>query len=164
MTTKKTALWGMLTALAFILGYLETLLPFSIAIPGAKLGLANLVVLTALYKLGYKDAFLLNIIRILLSAFTFGNIMSLAMSLAGGILSYISMAVAKKTGKASVLFVSILGGVTHNIGQIAAAAIVVKNIYVLAYFPLLLLVGIISGTLIGIVGNLLIQRIHYHES
>jgi len=164
MTTKKTALWGMLTALAFILGYLETLLPFSIAIPGAKLGLANLVVLTALYKLGYKDAFLLNIIRILLSAFTFGNIMSLAMSLAGGILSYISMAAAKKTGKASVLFVSILGGVTHNIGQIAAAAIVVKNIYVLAYFPLLLLVGVISGALIGIVGNLLIQRIHYHES
>ena len=153
----------MLTALAFILGYLETLLPLSIAIPGAKLGLANLVVLTALYKLGYKDAFLLNIIRILLAAFTFGNMMSFTMSLTGGMFSYIVMAIAKKTGKVSILFVSILGGVTHNLGQIAAAVIVVKNIYVLAYFPFLLVVGMISGTLIGIVGNILIQRIHYHS-
>ena len=159
MNTKKTALWGMLTALAFVLSYLETLIPFSIGIPGAKLGLANLVVLTALYKLGYKDAFILNLIRIFLTAMTFGNVFSLIMSLAGGMLSYVVMALAKKTEKLPVILVSISGGISHNIGQILAAVFVIKNIHVLAYLPVLLFIGIISGTLIGIAGKEILEKL-----
>ncbi len=159
MNTKKIALWGMLTALAFVLSYLETLIPFPIGIPGAKLGLANLVVLTALYKLGYKDAFILNLIRIFLTAMTFGNVFSLIMSLAGGMLSYAVMALAKKTEKLPVILVSISGGISHNIGQILAAVFVIKNIHVLAYLPVLLFIGIISGTLIGIAGKEILEKL-----
>lgn len=159
MNTKKIALWGMLTALAFVLSYLESLIPFSIGIPGAKIGLANLVVLTALYKLGYKDAFILNIIRILLTAITFGNIFSFILSLSGGLLSYMIMALAKKTEKAPVILVSILGGISHNMGQIIAAVFIVHSTYVIAYFPILLFIGILSGTLIGLIGKVLIKRL-----
>ncbi len=159
MNTKKTALWGMLTALAFVLSYLEALLPIPLGIPGVKMGLANLVVLTALYALGEKDAFLLNLVRILLTSFTFGNSLALLMSLAGGLLSFFVMALAKKTKRLPVIAVSILGGTSHNIGQILAAVFVVKSVYVTAYLPILLLAGILSGTLIGILGNILIKRI-----
>lgn len=164
MKTKKIALWGMLTALAFVLSYLESLLPFSIGIPGAKIGLANLVVLLALYQLGYKDAFILNMIRIFLTAMTFGNVFSLIMSLSGGLLSYLTMALAKKTGKLPIIFVSILGGVSHNIGQVLAASFAVKNSYVMAYLPILLFIGIISGTLIGIAGDSIIKRVKHYPN
>lgn len=159
MNTKKIALWGMLTALAFVLSYLEALFPIPLGIPGAKIGLANLVVLTALYSLGAKDAFILNLIRIFLGSITFGNSLALFMSLAGGLLSFFTMALAKKTEKLPVILVSILGGVSHNIGQILAAVFLIKSIYVTAYLPILLLAGILSGTLIGIAGNILVKRI-----
>lgn len=159
MNTKKIALWGMLTALAFVLSYLESMIPFSIGIPGAKIGLANLVILTALYKLGNKDAFILNIIRILLTAITFGNVFSFILSLFGGLLSYLVMVLAKKTEKAPVILVSILGGISHNIGQIIAAIFIVHNIYVIAYLPILLFIGILSGTLIGLVGKAIMKRL-----
>lgn len=159
MNTKKIALMGMMTALAFVLSYLESLIPFAPGIPGAKIGLANLAVLAALYQLGYKDAFILNMIRIFLTALTFGNALGLIMSISGGLLSYLTMALAKKTEKLPVITVSIIGGISHNIGQIAAAVFVVKSIYVTSYLPVLLLTGIISGTLIGIAGKVLIKRL-----
>lgn len=148
----------MLTALAFILSYVETLIPFSFGIPGIKLGLANVVVLTALYLLGTGEAFCLSLVRIILAGFTFGNLYSMFYSLAGGVLSLCVMAFLKKTGKFTPMGVSAAGGVFHNVGQIVVAGLVLgRNIAY--YFPFLMVSGIITGLAVGLTGGLVIKRL-----
>ena len=117
MKTRKIAYLGLLIALAFIFSYVEFLIPVNLGIPGAKLGLANLVIVVALYTLNGRDAFLLSMIRIVLVGFTFGNMASMLYSLAGGIMSFAVMAALKKLDCFSILGVSIAGGVCHNIAN-----------------------------------------------
>lgn len=154
---KRIALYGMMVALAFTFSYLESLIPFDFAIPGVKLGLANLVVVVALYIMKPGEAFSIAIIRILLSGLTFGNVYSLAYSLCGGILSFIVMLLVKKT-KLSVIGVSMLGGICHNIGQIIVAAIVMETARIAYYLPVLLVAGLITGLLLGVISKLVIGR------
>ena len=97
MKTKKIAYLGLLIALAFVFSYIEFMIPVNIGVPGAKLGLANLVIIVALYTLNERDAFVLSMIRIVLVGFTFANLASMLYSLAGGILSYLAMVIAKRT-------------------------------------------------------------------
>lgn len=159
MKTKKLATYGLLVALAFILSYVETLFPLPLPIPGMKLGLANLVVITALYGMGTKDALAMSIIRIILVGFTFGNLSVMAFSLAGGLLSWFLMAVFKKSKLFSIVGVSIIGGVSHNIGQILMAILIVDNINIVYYLPFLLISGVITGMLIGILGSIIVKRL-----
>lgn len=157
--TKRTALLGMLVALAFVFSYIEFLIPVSIGIPGVKLGLANLVVIVALYTLGAKQAFLLSLVRIVLTGFTFGNPASMLFSLSGGMLSLLIMLIAKKTKLFSVMGTSILGGVFHNVGQIITAALVVQTKSLLYYLPVIIISGVAAGIVIGILGAILIKRL-----
>lgn len=159
MNTKKIAYLGLLIALAFVFSYIEFLIPVNIGVPGAKLGLANLVIIVAMYTLNEKDAFVLSIIRIVLVGFTFANLASMLYSLAGGILSYVAMVIAKKTNKLSITGVSVLGGVFHNIGQIIVAIWVVKTASLVYYLPVLLVSGIVAGVAIGILGSMVTKRI-----
>lgn len=147
----------MMVALAFTFSYLESLIPFNFGIPGVKLGLANLVVVVALYIMKPGEAFSIAVIRILLAALTFGNVYSLAYSLCGGILSFIVMYFMRKT-KLSVIGVSMLGGICHNIGQIIVAAVVMETARIAYYLPVLLVAGLITGLLLGIVSKLIIDR------
>lgn len=156
--TKNIALYGMMVALAFTFSYLESLIPFNFGIPGVKLGLANLVVVVALYTMNPAAAFSVAVIRIFLAGLTFGNIYSLAYSLCGGILSFAVMYFAKKT-KLSVIGVSMLGGICHNIGQIIVAAFVMETMRIAYYLPVLLAAGLITGLLLGIVSKLIINRV-----
>lgn len=155
---KNAALFGLMVALAFVFSYLESLLPFSIGIPGVKLGLANLVVVVVLYVSGVKTAMPIALIRIVLAGLTFGNTYSLAYSLAGGLLSFAVMALCKRT-KLSVLGVSMLGGVSHNIGQIAVAAVLMGTYRIAYYLPVLLVAGMVTGLLLGIAARLIISRL-----
>jgi heptaprenyl diphosphate synthase len=160
MRSKKIATYGLLIALAFILSYIESLIPVFIAIPGIKLGLANLVVITALYSMGSKEAFSLSLLRIILVGFTFGSLSTILFSLAGGLLSYFLMLLSKKLKVFSMVGVSIVGGVAHNIGQIIAAVFIVKNVNLIYYYlPFLLISGAITGTLIGMVGAMITARV-----
>jgi len=159
MNTKKIAYLGLLIALAFVFSYIEFLIPINIGVPGAKLGLANLVIIVALYTLNEKDAFILSMIRIVLVGFTFANLASMLYSLAGGILSFVAMVIAKKTKKLSITGVSVLGGVFHNIGQIMMAIWVVKTASLIYYLPVLLVSGIVAGVAIGILGAMVTKRI-----
>lgn len=154
---KKTALFGMMVALAFTFSYLESLIPFDFAIPGVKFGLANLVVVTALYIMKPREAFVIAVIRIFLAGLTFGNVYSIAYSLCGGLLSFAVMWLAKKT-KLSVIGVSMLGGICHNIGQIAVAAVVMGTVRIVYYLPVLLISGLVTGLLLGVVTKLVINR------
>lgn len=156
--TKKIAYSSMLVALAMIFSYVEVLIPFSFGIPGIKLGLANLVVVIGLFILKPFQVFGILVVRIILSAFMFGNMSSLIYSLAGGVLSFFVMLLLKKFKGFSMTGISMAGGVIHNVGQLMIASCVVENLHVLYYMPVLLVAGLITGMLIGIVG----QRVYKH--
>lgn len=158
MRTKNVALYGLLTALALILSYLETLLPLSFAVPGVKLGLPNIAVLFALYRLGGKGACTVSLVRVLLSSVLFGNMFSLAYGAAGAALSLLVMLLLKKSGKFSVAAVSVAGGVAHNTGQVAVAVFVLETRGLIYYLPALCISGIAAGLLVGLAAALLIKR------
>lgn len=156
----KVAYFGVFTALALIFSYVETLIPLSIGIPGVKLGLANLIIIIALYKMGVKEAFVLSVVRIVLSGFIFGNLFSIVYSLAGGLLSLSVMVLLKKGNHFSLLGISIAGGVFHNVGQLIMAAVVLESLSIGYYLPVLLLSGMATGLLIGIVSGEMLKRLN----
>lgn len=163
MKNQKVAYFGVFTALALIFSYVETLIPISFGIPGVKLGLANLVIVIALYKMSLTETFMLSVVRVLLSGFIFGNYFSIIYSLAGALLSLTIMALLKKSGDFSVIGVSIGGGVFHNIGQLIVAMLVVETYSVAYYFPVLLIAGLLTGLLIGIVAGEMLKRLSKFE-
>ena len=128
-------------------------------IPGVKLGLANLIIVTGLYKMRLSEVFLLSVVRVVLSGFIFGNYFSILYSLAGGILSLTVMALLKKAGGFSVIGISIAGGTFHNIGQLVVAMLVVETFSVIYYVPVLLLAGTLTGLVIGVTANELMKRL-----
>lgn len=156
---KKVAYFGVFTALALIFSYIESLIPINFGIPGAKLGLANLMVVIVLYKMGPKEAYMLSMVRIVLSGFLFGNLFGILYSLAGGILSLSIMTLLKKTDKFSIIGISMAGAVFHNMGQLIIAGIVVESANVIYYMPALLIVGLATGLVIGIISSETIKRL-----
>lgn len=151
---------GLFSALAIIFGYVESLLPVFAGIPGIKLGLANLAILFMLNRYTFKEAAFVSITRILVIGFMFGNLFSILYSLAGAFLSLSSMTLLKKHTDFSLIGISITGGITHNIGQLIVAILIVGNANLLTYAPALLISGIITGLLIGIVTSEVTKRIH----
>lgn len=156
---RQAALYGLLAALAYVLGYVESLVPIYLGAPGVKLGLANLASVIALYSLGAGAAVSINLLRIALTGFTFGNMSMLLYSLAGAALSLSVMVVCRKFRLFGMTGISILGGVCHNLGQFFMAAFVVETFGVFAYFPVLLAAGTVAGALIGLLGGMILGRI-----
>lgn len=163
MNSRKTKGWvatyGMLIGLAFIFSYLEAIIPIPIPIPGVKLGLANLVTIVGLYTVGIRGTVAISLIRIILVGFTFGNASSMIYSLAGGVVSLVLMILVRKTNLFSQVGVSITGGIGHNIGQLAIAAVVVQTSGVFYYLPFLMATGVVAGAVIGLLGGLVTERI-----
>ena len=159
LTTKKLALCAVLTALALGLSTLESLFPVSVLVPlpGIKLGLANIVTVFALYRLGAPFALAILVARCLLGAMFAGNVSALLFSLMGGVLAMLTMIVLRRVRGLSVYGVSIAGAAAHNIGQICAAMVVLGGTAVLGYLPVLLGVSLITGTLTGFVASLLFR-------
>lgn len=159
MKSRIIALYGLFIALAFIFSYIESLIPIPFPVPGIKLGLANLVIIIAIYGIGAKEAFVLSMVRILLVGLTFRDPSTMIFSFAGGILSLLIMVIFMKLKLFSMIGVSILGGIAHNVGQIIVAIIYVNNTSLIYYLPLLMISGVIGGALIGALGALIIKRI-----
>lgn len=157
--TKRIAQLGLLTALALIASYIEFLIPIPIGIPGVKLGLANLVIVWALYAMTPSEALAVNVMRILLSGFLFGNLSMILYSLAGASVSFLCMYLAKRQGSFSIMGVSILGGVSHNIGQLIVAMLALETVSLAYYGPVLLLAGLSTGFVIGIVSREVLKRV-----
>lgn len=149
--TTKYVEMSVLLALSMIFSYVESQIPFHFSVPGVKLGVANLVAVTGLYFLGITDVLVISVARVLLGGFLFGNGMTILYSLAGALVSVSAMAIAKKTGRFSVIGISIMGGVSHNLGQICMAVVVLGNVHLLYYCPVLLIAGAVTGCMIGIV-------------
>ena len=162
MKAKRLALCGLLTALALVLSYLESLVPLgslSFFVPGVKLGLPNLAILFALYRLGFKEAAVISLVRVLLVSLLFGNVFSLAYSAAGAALALAVMGLLRRSGKFGTAGVSVAGAVAHNVGQIRVAMAVLETGAIAAYLPVLLLTGTAAGVAIGLVSAVLIGRI-----
>lgn len=151
---------ALMTAVGLVLGYIEHIIPFDFGIPGIKLGLANLAVVSVMYLIGAKSAITVSLSRIFLSSLLFGNPFSLIYSLAGGLLSVLIMLCAKRFFKFSCIGVSILGGVFHNIGQIAVAAIILDSLNILLYLPILLIAGALTGAIIGVISLSVIKKLN----
>lgn len=146
---RQAAQLGLFTALASILGYVETLLPVFSGIPGIKLGLANLAVLFVLIRYSWKKAALVSLARILIIGFMFGNLFSILYSASGACLSLAVMTLILSKTDFSIITVSIIGGVTHNIGQLLIAMLIVDSTSLIYYAPALLIAGIVTGAFVG---------------
>ena len=158
--TKKIALLGVLTSVALVLSYLEAMLPpISTAAPGIKMGLPNIIVILLLYKFGLKEALMVSGIRVFIVALLFGNVMTLAYSVAGAVLSLALMTLFKKLNLFSIIGVSIIGGISHNLGQIMVAIFLFDTIQIGYYMIILAITGTIAGVVIGIIGSILVKKL-----
>lgn len=153
------ALCGVLTALAMVLSYLESLIPVSYAVPGVKLGLANMITIIAMQKLGFKNALVISVGRIILSGILFGNIAVIIYSMAGALLSLLIMWGVGKIKIFSMVGISVCGAVAHNFGQLIVAAFMMENIRIMYYMLVLAISGTIAGIVIGISASAIIKNI-----
>lgn len=163
---RRTVELGFLLALALILSYVESLIPFSFGIPGIKLGLPNLIVLLLLYERaeGAREALLVNALRIVLSGFLFSNLYTILYALSGAAFSFLALLMGKKCGRFSMIGVSVLGGVFHNIGQMIVAMLVVETFAVSYYAPFLIAAGTVTGALLGFAGMELVPYLRRMSS
>lgn len=151
--------FGVFTALALIFSYVESLIPINFGIPGVKLGLANLILIIAMYKMSIREVYLLAVSRIVLAGFLFANLFSIIYSLAGGLLSLTVMYFLKKSERFSLMGISMAGGVNHNIGQLMMAMFVLESFNIAYYFPVLLISGLLTGLVIGIIAGEMLKRL-----
>lgn len=156
---RKTAFLGVLLAFAMLLSYVESLVPFYFWAPGIKLGLGNLAVVLALYLWSYREALVINVLRIMLTGFLFGNLYMILYGLAGGVLSFVVMCLVKRVRGFSLMGVSMCGGVSHNVGQFLVAFLVSRTKGLLFYAPALLTGGVVTGLLIGLIAGRVLEKI-----
>lgn len=159
MKTKKIAVLALAIALAMILSFVESQIPAFVAIPGVKIGLANIAVVFVLYKLGWKEAVLISLVRVVMVSMLFGTLVSLFYSVAGAVLSLTGMVLLGKTGLFSTVAVSVTGGVLHNVGQILMACLLLETNVIVYYLPFLILSGVIAGVVIGVVSAIMVNRV-----
>lgn len=155
--TKRLTFLSMCVAIALILGYLESLIPLFSGIPGIKLGLSNIVIVWILYTYNFKDALLVNIVRVILNAILFGNVYSFIFSIAGAFISLCTMHTFNKMNF-HIYSVSMMGGVFHNVGQMLMAILLTSS-QMIYHLPVLLITGMICGTLNGIISKLLLKHL-----
>ena len=156
---EKVAFCGVLAALAVILSYVETLIPINLGVPGIKPGFANIIAVFLLFSYGFGPALTVNILRVVIVAAMFGSPASALYALSGAVVSLAVMALLKKAGRFSVTGVSMAGGVMHNASQLAVAAAVAKTPLLVSYLPMLIVAGMVTGVVIGLIAQLLLRRL-----
>lgn len=159
--TRRITFLGLCTAVAMLLSYVEFLLPpIWSAVPGIKIGLANIIIVYLFFKLSVFDAALVSLVRVFLSALLFGSFLAFLYSFAGAFLSFIVMLLLKKSNLFSEVGVSIGGGVFHNLGQILMAILILRTREIGYYMIVLAFTGTVSGLFVGIAGALMVKRIN----
>lgn len=163
MMSKRIAQIAVFTALALIFSYIEAIIPFNISVPGVKLGLANIVIVSALYFFGAKEALGISVIRVLIIGLLFGNVFSLVYSFSGAVLSFAGMVICKRL-KLTIIGVSAVGGVLHNAGQLIAAVFMLQSPAVINYYPVLFVSGLLTGILIGILSDRIVKVLSKYQT
>lgn len=157
--TRRIALSGLLVALMLVLGYIESLIPVMPGVPGVKLGLSNGVLIFAIYMLDIPTAFALMVVKVVLSGLMFSGVSAMIYAFAGGLLSMIVMALLSRVKGAHVVTVSMMGGVFHNVGQVAAAMITLGTPSLLYYMAILMGVGLLTGAATGVAANVVMKHL-----
>ena len=157
--TRKLTTLSLMVTFALVLSYVESRIPAFVAVPGVKVGLANIAVIFTLYKLGIKEAITISLVRVVLVSILFGNPISLIYSIAGAILSLTVMILLKHLTPLKEVAVSVTGGVMHNVGQITVASIILDTNVVTYYLPFLILSGTLAGIAVGTASAILIKKI-----
>lgn len=157
--TRKLTFLALTISFAMILSFIESRIPAFTAIPGVKVGLANIAVIFTLYKFGVYEAIVVSLLRVVLVSILFGNPQSFLFSVAGAVLSLTVMILLKKLVRAPEVVVSVSGGIMHNIGQIIMASIVLGTNVVAYYLPFLLLSGTLAGIVVGVASATLIKKV-----
>lgn len=160
---------ALLSSLALVLSWLESMIPFQPGLPGVKLGLANLVIVFALYHMDVRSSLLINVVRILLAGLLFSGPFGTLYSMAGGAASLAAMTglqawnlrrrVRKQGDLFSIFGISMAGGVFHNLGQLVIAILFVSNLNLIFYFPVMILSGIVTGLVNSSIARLLLQKL-----
>ena len=158
MKSAKITYIALLSALAVVFGYIESLFPLPVPVPGIKLGISNIVILFAIIKMNRRDAFLIMLIKVMICSVLFSGINSLFYSLSGGIFSFFAMIFAQKLNF-STIGMSMAGGVFHNLGQIFAASVLLSSFSAFYYLPILTVCGLFVGSAVGILCNIVISRL-----
>ena len=156
--TKKITYLSLFTAIAIILGYIESIIPFSFSIPGSKIGLANIISIITLYYYGFKETLIVSLLRCLIIAITFTNLYMFLYSISGAVLSILIMYLLKQTKSFSILIISITGAISHNLGQIFIA-IIFLGFNIIYYLPYLIIIAFITGTLMGLIAISIIKKL-----
>ena len=159
MNVRKMTSLSVAVALAMILSFIESLIPPLVSVPGVKIGLANIVTVFLLYVFGWREAGVVSLIRVFLSALLFGSTVSLIYALSGALLSFVLMALLKLLPLSSEVSVSIVGGVGHNAGQIIAACFIMENAAIIYYLPVLVISGTIAGVAVGSLAAILVKKL-----
>ena len=159
MSTKKLTTLAITVTLAMALSFLESQIPPLVAIPGVKLGLANVAVIFALYRFGAREAIAVSALRVFLVGLLFGSFVSTLYSIAGAVLSFFVMVLLRRFKIFSEVGVSVAGGVSHNVGQIAVACVLLETNVILYYLPFLLLSGTVAGIGVGVLSALLVRKL-----
>ncbi len=158
--TERMALMAVLLALMLVLGFIESLIPLGVGIPGIKLGLANGVLLFALYMLGTKEAIVLMVLKVTVPLLYIPSYLQTIMySAAGSVLSLTAMLLVKRIRGIGILGVSMTGAVMHNAGQVLMAMLILQTVSLLYYLSVLLVVGIVTGVLTGTAAKLVMQSL-----
>lgn len=157
--TQRIALCALLIAMMLVLGYVESQIPIDASIPGIKLGLSNGVLIFAIYMLDIPTAWLLMMLKVMLSGLLFGGFNTIMYALAGGVLSMIAMSVLSRVKGIHPITVSMTGGVMHNVGQVTLAMILLHTNQLLYYMAVLILVGLLCGALTGIVASSVMKHL-----
>lgn len=157
--TKRVATDGLFIALSMVVSYIEVMIPIPLGIPGIKLGLANAVIMVLLFFTTWQRALGISVLRIILAGFLFGNPMTIIYSMAGGILSLLVMVLLKKAKGFSTVGISVGGGVAHNMGQLTVAVILMENVKIYLYLPVLLITGTVAGVAIGVLTGILVKKL-----
>lgn len=163
--TKKFAILSIMIGLSLVLSYVDSLIPIVVTIPGIKLGLANIATIYVLYRLGIKEAIIVSILRVFLSALLFGTVVTLSYSIVGATLSLVIMIVFKRISSLHMITISILGAVMHNMGQIGVAMFIMSTKEIIYYLPILVITGVISGIGVGLLAILVLKYTQniFHE-
>ena len=161
--TRRLAQIALVISFALILSFIESRIPAFVAIPGVKVGLANIAVIFMLYKFGIKEAITVSLIRVIIVSVLFANFVSLLYSIAGAILSFAVMLLLKSFTPLKEVTVSVAGGIMHNVGQIIVASIMLETNVVVYYLPFLILSCTIAGIVVGITAALLIKKINVDQ-
>ena len=159
MNVKKLTTLSLSVAISMVLSFVESQIPPLTAVPGVKIGLANILTVFLLYTYGAREACAVSVTRVLLSSLLFGSAVSLLYSMAGALFSFLVMLFLKRLPWFSEIGVSIAGGVAHNVGQILAASLIMGTDAVLYYLPYLIISGVIAGIAVGFAANMLIHRV-----